>query len=175
MPPPHTELNHRITRWMSMSPPIPRVHSPNETTNKISTLPTHPTIQVCAQKQPTARLRCAEPMINTTPHVRTRAQVAMETARMAPSAASTQARVCQSILPPPARCPGFAAAVMQQERHQRSMVQLSCRITRLENEVHQGLAVMDADTGKLLNYRQLMRNTKHKRHGAFRQPMNLGD
>ena len=42
------------------------------------------------------------------------------------------------------------------------MVRLSRRITRLENEVNQAMAVMDADTGKLLNYRQLMRNTKYK-------------
>jgi hypothetical protein len=43
------------------------------------------------------------------------------------------------------------------------MVQLTRRITRLENEVHQVLAVMDADTGKLLNYRQLVRSTKYKK------------
>ena len=42
------------------------------------------------------------------------------------------------------------------------MVRLSRRITRLENEVNQAMAVMDADTGKLLNYRQLMRNTKYR-------------
>ena len=32
----------------------------------------------------------------------------------------------------------------------------------MENEVHQALAVMDAETGKVLNYRQLMQSTKHK-------------
>ncbi len=43
------------------------------------------------------------------------------------------------------------------------MVRLSRCITRLENEVHQAMAVMDADTGKLLNYRQLMRSTKYSK------------
>ncbi len=43
------------------------------------------------------------------------------------------------------------------------MVRLSQRITQLENEVHQAMAVMDTDTGKLLNYRQLMRSTKNRR------------
>ncbi len=43
------------------------------------------------------------------------------------------------------------------------MVQLTQRITQLENKVSQALAVMDADTGKLLNYRQLMRSTKYKK------------
>jgi hypothetical protein len=36
-------------------------------------------------------------------------------------------------------------------------------ITRLENEVHLAMAVMDKDTGKLLNYRQLMNSPKHKK------------
>ena len=35
-------------------------------------------------------------------------------------------------------------------------------IAQLESEVHQTLAVMDTDTGKLLSYRQLMRNPKSK-------------
>ena len=39
---------------------------------------------------------------------------------------------------------------------------LTKRIERMENEVHQALAVMDAETGKVLKYRQLMQSTKHK-------------
>ncbi len=42
------------------------------------------------------------------------------------------------------------------------MVRLSRRITCLENEIHQAMAVMDADMDKLLNYRQLMRSTKYR-------------
>ena len=34
---------------------------------------------------------------------------------------------------------------------------------RLENEVHEAMAVMDAETGKLLNYKQLMRNPRYKK------------
>jgi hypothetical protein len=33
----------------------------------------------------------------------------------------------------------------------------------MENEVHQALAVMDKETGRLLNYRQLLRSPKHKK------------
>ena len=33
---------------------------------------------------------------------------------------------------------------------------------RLENEVHEALAVMDRDTGKMMNYRQLIRNPKYR-------------
>ena len=32
----------------------------------------------------------------------------------------------------------------------------------MKNEVHKALAVMDAETGKVLNYRQLMQSPKHK-------------
>ena len=36
-------------------------------------------------------------------------------------------------------------------------------ISKLENDVHQALAVMDTDTSKLLSYRQLMGNPKLKK------------
>jgi hypothetical protein len=42
------------------------------------------------------------------------------------------------------------------------MIRLTCKITQLENEVHQAMAVMDADTGKLLNYCQLIESTKYR-------------
>jgi hypothetical protein len=32
----------------------------------------------------------------------------------------------------------------------------------MENEVHKALAIMDAETGKVLNYRQLMKRQEHK-------------
>ncbi len=51
---------------------------------------------------------------------------------------------------------------MRQQWHQRGMVQLTRCITPLENEVHHAMAVMDANTGKLLNYRQIMRSAKHR-------------
>jgi len=38
------------------------------------------------------------------------------------------------------------------------------QVKHLENEVHQAMAVLDADTGKLLNYRQLLWHTKRKKY-----------
>ena len=35
-------------------------------------------------------------------------------------------------------------------------------ISQMENDVHQAFVVMDTDTGKILSYRQLMRNQKIK-------------
>jgi hypothetical protein len=52
---------------------------------------------------------------------------------------------------------------LKQQRHQLGLVQLTRHITRLENEVHQAMAVMDKDTGKLLNYRQQMNSPKYKK------------
>ncbi len=51
---------------------------------------------------------------------------------------------------------------MKQQRQQCGLMRLTCQITRLENEVHLAMSVMDKDTGKLLNYRQLMNNSKYK-------------
>jgi hypothetical protein len=75
---------------------------------------------------------------------------------------STRSQAQQSSVLPLSRQPGFTAAVMRQQRHQRGMVCLTRHITRLENEVQHAMAVMDADTGELLNYRQLMRSTKYR-------------
>ena len=122
VPLPHTEINRRIRRTMSMSPPVPRVPSPNETTNKTPAPPTHPMSWVCTCKWHIALLRHAESKINMTPHVQTWAQVATETARAVPPALSTRARVHQSTLPPPSYCPGLLAVVMGQQQHQRGMV-----------------------------------------------------
>ena len=55
-----------------------------------------------------------------------------------------------------------AAAIRTKEQPRRSRQRLSKRIERMENEVHEALAVMDAETGKVLNYRKLMQSSKHK-------------
>jgi hypothetical protein len=54
------------------------------------------------------------------------------------------------------------------------MVRLTQCITRLENEVHHAMAVMDANTGKLLNYRQLMRSAKHRQAWSLSSANEFG-
>jgi hypothetical protein len=66
-------------------------------------------------------------------------------------------------MPPPTPQPGFAAAVMKQQKHQCRLVRLTRLITTLENKVNQAMALMDKDTGKLLNYMQLMNSPKYKK------------
>ena len=51
---------------------------------------------------------------------------------------------------------------MENKTHKGQVPKSKITIAQLRNDVHQALAVMDTDTGKLLNYRQLMRNPKYK-------------
>ena len=45
---------------------------------------------------------------------------------------------------------------------------------RLENEVHEAIAVMDAATGKLLNYKQLVQNPKYKKKWSISSANEFG-
>jgi hypothetical protein len=158
VPATHTDDNKRITRSMLAQPSVPRVHS-NVTP---TIMPTDSAKQECIKKRQAARLGNAATPTSTSPRARTRAHVATAAARVTPPSMSTRSRARQSNAPPPSRQPGFPAAVRRQQRHQHGMVRLSQRITRLENEVNQAMAVMDTNTGKLLNYRQLTRSIKYR-------------
>ena len=57
---------------------------------------------------------------------------------------------------------GRASAV--ESTAKRHMRLLTKHIAQLDNDVHQALAVMDADTRKILNYMQLLRNPKYKKN-----------
>ena len=56
---------------------------------------------------------------------------------------------------------GMALAVAKL-KHDRSQIRLTKCIARVENEVMEVMAVMYADTGKMMNYRHLMQNKKYK-------------
>ena len=51
---------------------------------------------------------------------------------------------------------------MENEVHQ-VLARVQRRLDRLESKEHQAMAVMDTESGKLLNYRQLLRSPKHKK------------
>jgi hypothetical protein len=78
------------------------------------------------------------PLQAQAPAMNTRAKTAVRAQQAAPPALSTRARQSKLKQPSPAR--------------------FSTRLKRLENEVHRALAVMDKTTGKMLNYRQLIRH-----------------
>jgi hypothetical protein len=165
--PPATVDNQRMTRAMSkvINKAISALttmptNAPNpDTTSKPTSAPTTSAKRDYLQKQRIARLHNNANTTGNSPQIRTRAQLATAAARAASPAMSTRARAQSSIQSPtwrPGTTPGFAAAVMRQKRHRRGMMCLTCKITQFENEVHQAMAVMDADTGKLLNYCQQM-------------------
>ena len=56
----------------------------------------------------------------------------------------------------------LAAAVGVPLRRRRRLRRFTRRLTQLENEVHQALAVMDKQTGRMMNYRQLLRHPLYK-------------
>ena len=51
---------------------------------------------------------------------------------------------------------------------------LETTISQLENKVHQYLVVMDTETGKILNYRQLIRKIKYKKNWSTLSANELG-
>jgi hypothetical protein len=178
MPIPHTNDNRQITQSMQPQAPILRVPTDIPIFKPISaprdatiTKPSHkPTTSVAESskckhqhKQQASRLRKAVPPTSPTTHIRTRAQVATAAVQVAPAYSNTCSCMRHSVMPPLMCRPGYTAAVMKQQCQQCRRVRLICRITRLENEVHLAMAVMDKDTGKLLNYRQLMNNPKYKK------------
>jgi hypothetical protein len=66
-----------------------------------------------------------------------------------------------------------AAATREKGQLRCNMQRLLKRIEQMENELHEALEVMDAETGKVLNYRQLMQSRNIKKHGVNHQQTNL--
>ena len=98
------------------------------------------------------------------PASRTRSQTKAE-----PVASRTRSRKIQEIA---------AAATIKAHRRtpaqKRVMRRLSTKIEKWEREVEQALAVMDQQTGKLLNYRQLRRDPKHKQDWSLSSANEFG-
>ena len=174
-------LNQRQTRSMSavdqqaveFITPVPRVEPTNNTAR----------IRTRAQKQRKKRQakdikHVATP--TTAPANNTRAKVQAAIKAAEPPAARTRARTRISKLKQPTaaytrRSRGDAAAVVDADkRKRRNNRRLSKRMERLENEVHQAMAVMDAETGKLLNYKQLMRDPKYRKKWSISSANEFG-
>ncbi len=127
--PPATADNQRITgeiskvinKAISALTTMPTSALTPDTTSKPASAPTTSAKQDCLQKRCIAGLHNDTNTTGNSPQIRTRVQLAMAAARVAPPAMSTRARARSSIQPPtwqPGTTPGFAAAVMRQKRHQ---------------------------------------------------------
>ena len=126
--------NHHSQPTVQLLQPIPATQMP---------VPLHSRPSIPAPIPRTARKRrppapTPAPVKTQAPAMNTRAKTAIRAQQAAPPAMSTRDRQSKLKQPSPAR--------------------FSTRLKRLENEVHRALAVMDKTTGKMLNYRQLIRH-----------------
>eukprot|EP00804_Cyclotella_cryptica_P013004 CCRYP_002334-RA/>CCRYP_002334-RA protein AED:0.29 eAED:0.29 QI:0/0/0/1/1/1/2/0/658 len=145
-PPPHTPHPPPRVEQRIEQPP-PRVLDPNmRITRSMTTLPPAiPPVPIPVQHGTSPRDDDTPPAYlsplsarHTSPN--TRSQTAAVAKLAVPPALITRSRA--SRIPPPTPI----------TKRQTS------RLTRMENEVHKALAVLDKSTGKLLNYRQLLRH-----------------
>jgi len=113
---------------------------------------------------------------NDGPASRTRSKVAKQIQLAAPPAASTRAakaagaRVSKIPKPTPRYLRATKNSRLRSQQGTASLAnnisnrhKISKKMNQLENEVHQALAVMDEDTGKMLNYRSLLKIPKFKK------------
>ena len=96
--------------------------------------------------------------VNGPPASRTRLQQGRAAA--APPEMNTQQR--KSLLTIPLRTKPIRAAVNARRHNKSQLGRLTRRTARAENKVMEAMAVMDATTGKMMNYRQLMQSPTHK-------------
>ena len=70
---------------------------------------------------------------------------------------------------------GSAAAVMKMNNTVRKYAWgLIKKMEQIGNEVHQAMAIMDKETGQLLNYRQLLRSAKYKKQWSISSANEFG-
>ena len=66
------------------------------------------------------------------------------------------------------------AAAVEHRRNNIHLKQTTQKLSNLEIEVHQAMAVMDEQTGRLLNYKQLMRDPKYKKNWSTSSANEFG-
>ena len=100
------------------------------------------------------------------------------TAAVVPPASRTRARSSVSrIVQPTVSSRGKrhgTASSVEVRRNKRQLRCITKQVRQLEQEVHQAMAVMDAETDKLLNYRQLTCNPKYKKNWIISSANEFG-
>jgi hypothetical protein len=70
---------------------------------------------------------------------------------------------------------GSAAAAMKMNNTVRKYARgLTKKMEQIENKVHQAMAVMDKETGQLLNYRQMLHSAKYKKQWSISSANKFG-
>eukprot|EP00804_Cyclotella_cryptica_P028785 CCRYP_018721-RB/>CCRYP_018721-RB protein AED:0.41 eAED:0.41 QI:0/0/0/1/0/0/3/0/816 len=147
-PQPQHNMMHpppRVAQQIELPPPRvldPNMHITRSMTTPLPAVPPMPIPRTPRHSPPRRRhsARPSLPLPANTPARNTRSQTAAVAKLAVPPALNTRSHA--SRIPPPTPV----------TRRQNS------RLSRMENEVHKALAVLDKSTGKLLNYRQLLRH-----------------
>ncbi len=164
-----TETAQRLTRSIAKSLELAKQQigrafsSPTE--KPTSAPPTHSknTSTLSRKKRKQRRVAAAHSAPNsTTPAANTRSKTKAD----APPATRTRASTKNL---------GNAAVVMKMNntmcRYARGLTK---KMEQIENEVHQAMAIMDEETGHLLNYRQLLRSAKYKKQWSISSANEFG-
>ena len=155
---PTNNTDRRVTRSMNQGQPNPVQPDP-----RVDTVRTTPSTPPSALRRKRRRVE-RTPVPATAPANNTRSKT----------------RAAARIAAPPATNTRAAAALRKHAERMASAKKkppprrLSRRLARLENEVHQALAVMDKQTGKMLNYRQLMRHPFYKKAWSLSSANEFG-
>jgi hypothetical protein len=179
--------NQRVTRSMNAPaqqfPRVPTASSPR-VEKAIATM--EPTGKKKAKQRRKRRAAVRSAPSEMVPAGNTRAQkkqaAIRAAARAAPTATSTRestkaktrkSRLMRPTVSSRSKTRTSRALAVESRASKRKMT-TNQRMNRLENEVHEAMAVMDAETGKLLNYKQLMRNPKYKKKWSISSANEFG-
>ena len=94
------------------------------------------------------------------PASNTRSKIAAHTATVKQS--TRLSRLVQPVRLSKAKANSGIANAVEVRRDNRQLRRLTREITKMETEVYQAMVVMDAESGKLMNNKQLMRHPKYK-------------
>ena len=172
----------RITRSMTPLPRVPESRPLHQDEEMIRSPPVARKMPGIRPKRRKRRVVSTETLLlpEDAPAANTRSKTTAREELAAPPAMGTRSKKRVSKLHQPTKVPSktispeLAAAVKRRRQDRTNVRRLTRRISRLENEVHQAMAVMDADSGKMLNYRQLMRNPKYKKEWSISSANEFG-
>eukprot|EP00956_Cyclotella_meneghiniana_P024798 scaffold50421_cov81-Cyclotella_meneghiniana.AAC.3 len=174
-----SELNtlvQQVEQKLNSEIPIaPQVPQPPESTNtpQVPRVAEQPTNNVQTDGQPVPRVA------NPLQHIARRAAIQRTAARRRrpqessppvnlpnqPPALSTRSRVTAAAAAPPSARTRTKSRLHQptlSSRNKRRQANAVRALDNLEDKIAQAMAVLDEDSGKLLNYRQLLRHPKYK-------------
>ena len=172
-PTPEPSPLRRVTRSMTASdprlsaPPPAPMSTPAHDSRRPSTRTrlTSTSSSAMARRRRRRALRADPPPVPASAPARnTRARTAVAAKLAAPPAANTRSRAPRhpSAIPQPTPSSRRSGAMRPTKASRAKVRHLANAVMRLEDECLQAMAVMDAESGRMLNYRQLLRLPKYK-------------